>query len=195
VANLPLAFAEIVAGGVTLVAGLSGDTIGNVMRGQITYTGFGASSTSGSQGGATSSSTSTAPTSVGKNAGGLVKTLVAQGLTPIAAAGVVGNLQQESSLNPGAPGGGLAQWIGSRYDDLVSYASAHGLSPASASAQIGYLISDLTGNYASTLSAMNAASTPAEAAAIFSNEYERPGTPDLSNRQNYAQAAYTAAGY
>lgn len=35
-ANLPLAFAEVVAGGVILLAGISGESIGDIIRGQFT---------------------------------------------------------------------------------------------------------------------------------------------------------------
>lgn len=35
-ANLPLAFAEMLGGGIILLAGMSGDTIGNIVRGQFT---------------------------------------------------------------------------------------------------------------------------------------------------------------
>jgi hypothetical protein len=139
--------------------------------------------------------TATSAGSVSSGAGGIVKYLVANGLTPIAAAGVVGNLQQESSLNAGEAGGGLAQWIGSRWNALEAFASRLGLSPSSQSAQLQYLVSDLKSNYASTLAAINAASSPEQAATIFSDQYERPGVPDLANRQGYAQSAYKAAGY
>lgn len=36
VANLPLAFAEMIGGGIILLAGISGESIGNVVRGQFT---------------------------------------------------------------------------------------------------------------------------------------------------------------
>src|SRR4051812_26829508 len=48
---------------------------------------------------------------------------VAKGLTPFQAAGIVGNLDQESGVNPasvqfgGGPGRGIAQWsVGGRWD-------------------------------------------------------------------------------
>lgn len=145
-----------------------------------------------------SSPSSSGPVSaagVGSSAGSIVDYLVSRGLTPVAAAGVVGNLQQESSLNPKEAGGGLAQWIGSRWTALVSFAGGLGVSPDSADAQLQFLMHELASSYPGTLAAINQASTPEQAATIFSEQYERPGTPMLANRQSYAQAAYKAAGY
>src|SRR5262249_30905966 len=62
---------------------------------------------------------------------------VGQGLTDIQAAGVVGNLDQESqmsprSVQPNGPGRGIAQWsVGGRWDtsandNLLAFASARG---------------------------------------------------------------------
>jgi hypothetical protein len=47
VANLPLAFFELVTGGIMLTAGLSGDTVANVVEGNITYNSFGTSAAAG----------------------------------------------------------------------------------------------------------------------------------------------------
>ena len=105
--------------------------------------------------------------------------LVSQGLTKTAAAGVVGNLQQESSLNPNAPGGGLAQWQPPR-----------GPTDWSLSGQLKYLVNDLKTSYSGLLSQMNAAATPGQAATLFCDQYERPGMPMLQNRIAYADAAY-----
>lgn len=118
--------------------------------------------------------------------------LQSQGLSKVAAAGVVGNLWQESGGNPKEPGGGLAQWIGARWTALLAFAHTHGLSPDSSEAQLAYLVNDLRGPYSSLLSQLNAATTPGQAATLFSNLYERPSDPQLENRVNYAQQAYAA---
>jgi hypothetical protein len=122
--------------------------------------------------------------------------LVAGGLTPIAASGVIGNLQQESGTNLTEPGGLIAQWGGARLTAESAYAKSMGFSPTSQQGEIGYLLDELHGgagaaeNDSSVLSAINNASTPSQAATIFSQQYERPGTPDLSNRQSYAEDFY-----
>src|SRR5438552_11911679 len=64
---------------------------------------------------------------------------VGKGLKNFQAAGIVGNLDQESGVNPssvqsGGPGRGIAQWsVGGRWDtstndNLVAYAASHGQS-------------------------------------------------------------------
>jgi TP901 family phage tail tape measure protein len=112
--------------------------------------------------------------------GGIMGLLMAHGLTAAQAAGVVGNLQQESSLNPNAPGGGLDQGQGSR---------AHGGTVAQ---QIEAIWKELEGSEHATLVALKAAKSPAEAARIFSEKFERPGKPMLGNRERYADEAYKA---
>lgn len=105
------------------------------------------------------------------------------------AAGIVGNLQQESSLRSNAPGGHLAQWQGAREVGLERYAGARGLSPNDDQANIGYLIQDLQGPYKGLTHQLRAARTPQQAADLFSAIYERPGIPMLANRERYAAQA------
>jgi hypothetical protein len=122
--------------------------------------------------------------------------LVAGGLTPIAAAGVIGNLQQESDLNLTEPGGLIAQWGGARLTAESAYAKSVGLTSTSQKAEIGYLLDELHGGSgaaeddSSVLSQINAASSPSEAALIFSERYERPSKPDNPNREKYAEEFY-----
>ena len=129
-------------------------------------------------------------------AGQIVQWLETQSLTASAAAGVVGNLQQESSLNPAATGGGLAQWLGERWATLVQFATAQGLSPSSEQAQLGFLVNDLHGPYASLLAQMNAAPDPGTAATEFMSTYEvcDPKYCDPGNRELYATIALSQAG-
>ncbi len=118
---------------------------------------------------------------VSSSAGSIRDYLVSQGLTKTAAAGVVGNLQQESSLNPNAPGGGLAQWQPPR-----------GPTDWSLSGQLKYLVHELKSSYPGLLAQMNTAASPGAAATLFCNQYERPGMPMLQNRIAYANSAYAA---
>lgn len=60
-ATLPLAFAELLIGAIVLDAGIKGDSIANVVKGQATSQGMPGSNTSGSSGGS-STSTGTDPT-------------------------------------------------------------------------------------------------------------------------------------
>lgn len=136
--------------------------------------------------------TLTAPPKGTRSMGQVRDYLAGSGLTKTAAAGVVGNLWQESSGDPATAGGGLAQWIGSRWTALQAFAAQHGLNPSSEDAQLQYLVSDLHGPYSGLLAQLNQARTPGEAATLFSNLYERPGNPQLANRVNYANQAFAA---
>jgi hypothetical protein len=97
----------------------------------------------------------------------------------IAAAGITGNFQQESGLNPSEAGGGLDQGQGAR---------DHSSLPLSG--QLGAIWEELSGSERATLSAIKNAKSPAEAARIFSERFERPGIPDVGNREKYAEEAY-----
>lgn len=103
------------------------------------------------------------------------------GLSKAAAAGIVGNMQQESSLNPNAPGGGLIQGQGGRTSSGTAYQQFEGV------------LRELSGPERSTLQALKGAKTPEQAARIFSERFERPGIPMLANRERYAREAFGAA--
>ena len=143
-------------------------------------------------------------------AGQVVRYLEAQGFSAFAAAGIVGNLEQESSLNPsegdGAGGGGLAQWNAAWYQKLAAWAGARGLAASSMAGQLEYLAFDVRSNYPQLVSELNSARSPQEAATMFETTYELcsgyvaymvviPGSLCMDgNRRAYALAAYTAAG-
>jgi hypothetical protein len=101
-----------------------------------------------------------------------------KGLSRAAAAGIVGNMQQESSLDPNAPGGGLIQGQGGR------------TSSGTAQQQLDGVWHELTTSEAGTLAKLKSAATPEQAARIFSEDFERPGDPMLGNRERYAAEAF-----
>lgn len=105
------------------------------------------------------------------------------------AAGIAGNAMQESTDRSNAGGGNLLQWQGARQAGLQAYARAHGLNPNSDQANLGYLVQDLKGPYSGLAKQLRSTSDPGHAAVLFSNTYERPGTPMLANRIKYAQQA------
>jgi tail lysozyme len=115
-----------------------------------------------------------------------------QGLTPAQAAGIVGNLQQESGLDPSASGGYLAQWLGGRLAGLERLARARRVPVTSPQLQAEYIWQELNTTESSALVALRKTTTPAAAAAAFSSLFERPGIPMLSRREQYAQDAYDA---
>lgn len=114
--------------------------------------------------------------------GGIMGFFMSKGLSAAQAAGIVGNIQQESGLNPKAAGGGFFQGIGSRA----------GLGKGGAKQQLEAAWAELQGAAKGTLEALRHAKTPQQAARIFSERFERPGTPMLSNRERYAREAYAA---
>lgn len=110
------------------------------------------------------------PTGPFDNAQAIYRFLIGIGLTPNAAAGVAGNIYQESHGNPaitGSGGGGLFGLTGSGGGSLTE--ELHSL--------VHYI------NQNGSVADINAhASSPSAAAQYFSNKYERPGSPNMSIR-------------
>jgi hypothetical protein len=123
--------------------------------------------------------------------------LTGKGLTGAQAAGVIGNLMQESSLDPhavqaGGPGRGIVQWsVGDRWDKLLAYASGQGRDPFSLELQLDFMWKELnTGFKASTLTPLKAATTVQQATVIVQDHYEICGDCQTANRLKFANAAY-----
>jgi len=131
---------------------------------------------------------------------------VSKGLTKIQAAGVIGNLMQESSVNPtavefgGGPGRGIAQWsVGGRWDtshndNVTWYASTHGVSRSALNTQLDFIWYELTTFSGYGLSSLRAATTVTQAVTAFQDKYEICGTCDSSRRISFAQQALSAFG-
>lgn len=118
--------------------------------------------------------------------------LVGKGLTGEQASGVIGNLMQESSVNPTAVqnsktpattgytpvdgvGFGIAQWTsGGRQQGLVDYANSDSANRdiTDLSLQLDYLWYELEKNYPGALSSLQQQTDPVEAAIIFEDQYE-----------------------
>ena len=130
---------------------------------------------------------------------------LAKGLTPVQAAGIVGNLDQESNMNPGAvqpggPGRGIAQWsVGGRWnsdagDNAVAYAASHGKSVTSLGLQLDFIWFELTTFSGYGLSALKKTTTVSAATLTFMTDFEACGTCLSSQRISYAQTALAAYG-
>jgi hypothetical protein len=140
------------------------------------------------------------------SAGQMVRWFESQGDSANASAGIVGNLEQESQLNPAQAGGGLAQWKPTRYGQMAAYAVTVGLSPTSDQGQLVYLQYDLGTSYSSLLADMDTAPDPGTAAEMFETTYELcqgvvsymhviPGSLcEDANRRLYATVALAQAG-
>lgn len=130
-------------------------------------------------------------------------------LTPAQAAGIVGNLKQESGMQPnineigsggravGAPnssgaGYGWAQWTGARKTAYLNYARAHKLDPGSPAANYGFLVHELKTSERASLAALKKAKTAADAALVFRVKFERAGIPNDNGRMNAAASLLAA---
>jgi hypothetical protein len=160
----------------------------------------------GAAGGATGGSPATASaaaptTSTSGNEATVWNYLANKGVSAIAIAGFMGNFQVESGFNPQAenpgttatapsgPAYGLAQWLGGRQTALVAYATQQGQPVDSLALQLDYLWTELTGSYASSLSAAEAAASPSAAADVVNLMFEGSGTPS-TQREAFAQTIY-----
>ncbi len=132
-----------------------------------------------------------------------------KGLTNFQAAGIVGNLDQESGVDPssvqqGGPGRGIAQWsVGGRWDtdandNVLAYASKQGQSSTSLTLQLDFIWYELTTFSGYGLAALKASTNVTDATVAFETDFEGCGTCDQSTRISYAQgvlSAYGAAEY
>lgn len=130
---------------------------------------------------------------------------VSKGLTNFQAAGIVGNLDQESGVNPnsvqaGGPGRGIAQWsVGGRWDttaggkNMLAYAAAHNEDAQSLQAQLEFIWFELTTEgygYAQ----LTATTNVTDATVVFMAKYEICGNCVQTTRVNDAKAVLAAYG-
>lgn len=142
---------------------------------------------------------------------------VAKGLSGIAAAGIVGNMMQESGVNPqrlqggttpmsaspplnSSQGWGIVQWTGlGVQQNLVKTAAAQGRPVGDLAFQLDFLFAQLNSNPSYyKFDQLKAATNPSEAAMIFHSGFERsadaPGSPALLHRQTGAEQVYQQYG-
>ncbi|MCW5804807.1 MAG: hypothetical protein KIT31_20725 [Deltaproteobacteria bacterium] len=142
---------------------------------------------------------------LGNNARTAFNFFVSKGLTKIQAAGVVGNLMQESSMRPtavefgGGPGRGIAQWsVGGRWNsgakNMVSFAASRGMDRWALQTQLDFTWHELTTVPSYGLTELRAAATLSQAVTVFQNKFERCGKCAQGKRMQYAQQALTDYG-
>jgi hypothetical protein len=110
------------------------------------------------------------------------------------AAGIVGNLMQESNVNPAASGDGnsshgIAQWHNQRFTKM---AAAVPNWRNNLGGQLEYLWKDMqSGDGGNALNKLvSGARNPAQAAGIFQAAFERAGAPNNARRMAYANQLY-----
>lgn len=120
-----------------------------------------------------------------QNTSSALNYFIQQGWSPQQAAGIVGNLMQESGLNPTVNPGdsgksfGIAQWNGNRLSALQQYADQQGGDWHDLNMQLGFIQNELGGSENKAGQALRAAQTIPDATAAFAG-FERPQgwTPD-----------------
>jgi hypothetical protein len=120
----------------------------------------------------------------------IVSFLTAHGYTGIAAAGIAGNIYQESGGNPesaGSGGGGLIGWT------PLPSGMVTGNPAADLQTQLAAILT-FNQQWSQYLPALNAATTPAQAADIYVTDFERAGIPAFGNREAAASAVAAACG-
>ena len=128
-----------------------------------------------------------------------------QGYSPHAIAGIMGNLQQESGMDPtkkqtGGTAKGIAQWEGGRWANLVSKANAAGVSEWDLAIQLKHITDELGGEDPTTASILNKkyggldrlknVTDSKQAVEIFEKSFERAGKPMYEKRYAYADAYF-----
>lgn len=122
----------------------------------------------------------------------------AHGYSEAATAGIMGNLHQESGLNPskhqanGGKGRGLAQWEkGGRYETLLTFASKRGTKWDDLETQLLFIEKEMNdGGFISDVEGFKKLKSIEEATEIFCNKYEIPGNPEMAKRKKYAKDYY-----
>lgn len=125
--------------------------------------------------------------------------LTAAGLPPHVAAGLTGNLMQESGkdINPAAVGDngnafGSGQWTGDRKAAYMGFATERGSDPTDFDTQLDFLLHEGQTSEKAAWARIMATKTPEEAALVASKYFWRPGDPRNENRVAYANAIYGA---
>lgn len=128
-----------------------------------------------------------------ENAAWIYNFLTQSGFSKAATAGILANIQIESSFNPTAGSSyyGLCQWGGGRASNLVAFCAANGYSSDSVEGQIRFMISEMGGGLISEMNACeDSANGAAEAGYIFRTKFER--SAGLNNVESIAASFYNA---
>lgn len=117
-----------------------------------------------------------------------------RGYSPVAAAGIVGNLDHESAgLNPNIGGDpdrqgrmratGIAQWWPDRWAKLTSWANKQGMNPRSLDTQLGYVDYELR-SMPQVYAQVQGAKTVRDATSAFGLGFERPKGAETGVAEN-----------
>lgn len=119
------------------------------------------------------------------------------GLTDAEAAGMTGNIAQESDFNTGAVSGdgygtrGLIQWDGDRYARFEKWCEDNGRDPSDWRSQVDYSVEEMKTTEPDALRRMRERGddlTPEEAAQIIREDYERPDPAQANDARRMSEA-------
>jgi hypothetical protein len=120
----------------------------------------------------------------------IMEFLTEHGYTGMAAAGIAGNMYQESGGNPESAShyaGGLIGWT------PLPGGYVTGNAAADLRTQLAAVLT-FNDQYPQDVVVLNEATSPAGAADIYMNDFERPGFPAAANREAAAEAVARACG-
>ncbi len=110
---------------------------------------------------------------------------VAQGMVAnmIAESGLKTDINEIAPLVPGSRGGyGLNQWTGPRRRQFEAYAADRGVDPSDLNAQLDFTLWELQNTESRAWNALQGVDDPIEAARIYSEQFLRPGIPNMDKR-------------
>lgn len=119
----------------------------------------------------------------------IAQTLFAHGANKTAAAGIIGNAWRESKMDPsaeGTGGGGLFGFTAGAIS-LANLKAAGGKNWANPVFQTQFMLGH---GGQGLIPSLNASGSPEAAAALFMNQWERPGIPAQAERESGARAAF-----
>ncbi|MGD6876763.1 phage tail tape measure protein [Bacillus infantis] len=141
----------------------------------------------------TSASTTNSYASGGSTSAQVWNFFKSKGFTDNIVAGIMGNLEMESRLNPNAinkssGATGIAQWLGGRKTNLSNFAKQSGTSMYDLNTQLNFLWKELNGSERRTMSYLqgNQSASASQVAAMFDKLFERSEGTHIPQRQKYA---------
>jgi len=128
--------------------------------------------------------------------------LISKGFSSAQAAGIMGNVSQESQFKASAQqykdpykgGKGLFQWDGARRNALYKYAKERGKSWKDVNVQLDFFWKELMTTETNAYNALKKTKTAKSAAQTFQSKYERAGIPNQSKRNSEADKYYKMYG-
>lgn len=119
--------------------------------------------------------------------------------TDQAAAGVIGNLMQESGVNPrsrqngGGPGRGIMQWsVNQRWKSLTNWANKNHRDPWALGTQLDWMYKEMS-SYG-VLGKLSHMQDVRQATSYFERTMEKAGKPNMAARYRYAEGALKSYG-